>query len=95
MSGIKEAKATIEQLIGEHRSLAMLVDRLRLALGLELSPLLREFADLLEAHIRKEERVLFPCYERNILPKEAGQVKIQVLEVIGSAMKPKHPELLE
>ena len=95
MSGIEEARSTIEQLIGEHRSLAMLVDRLRLALGLELSPLLREFADLLEAHIRKEERVLFPCYEGNISPKDAGQVKSQILEVIGSAMKPKHPELLE
>ena len=77
MSGIEEARATIEQLIGEHRRLATLVDRLALA------------------HIWKEERVLFPCYERNISPKQAGQGKIQVLEVIGSAMKPKHPVLLE
>ncbi|HEU0005472.1 MAG TPA: hypothetical protein VFS12_05715 [Terriglobia bacterium] len=62
---------------------------------LELSPRLREFADLLEAHLWKEEHVLFPCYERTIAPKEAGQVKIQVLEVIGSAMKPKHRVRLE
>ena len=95
MSGIEEANGTIEQLIAEHRGLATLVDRLRQTLGLELSPLLRECADLLEAHIRKEERVLFPCYEQNISSIAADQVEIQVLEVIGSAMKPKHPELLE
>lgn len=95
MSGMEEAEATIAQLIGEHRGLLALVDRLRQSPNLELSPLLREFADLLEAHIRKEERILFPCYEQNISPKVAGQVKSQILEVIGSAMKPKHPELLE
>jgi iron-sulfur cluster repair protein YtfE (RIC family) len=95
MSGIDQANATIEQLIVEHRGLAMLVGRLRQTLGVELSPLLREFADLLEAHIRKEERILFPCYEYNISSIDANQVEIQILEVIGSAMKPKHPELLE
>jgi iron-sulfur cluster repair protein YtfE (RIC family) len=95
MSGIEEANSTIAELIGEHRGLSALVDRLRQTSGLELSPLLREFADLLEAHIRKEERILFPCYEQSIPPTVAGQVKSQILGVIGSAMKPKHPELLE
>ena len=33
MSGIEEARATIEQLIGEHRRLATLVDRLALGFG--------------------------------------------------------------
>jgi iron-sulfur cluster repair protein YtfE (RIC family) len=95
MAGIEEAGATVEQLVGEHRNLATLVDRLRQTLGLELSSLLGEFADLLEAHIRKEERVLFPCYEQTIPPHKADQVRTQVLEVIGSAMKPKNPVLLE
>jgi len=95
MSGIENSRATIYQLVDEHRNLERLVHRLRQARGLQLSRVLREFADLLEAHIRKEERVLFPCYERNISPKHAGQVKTQVLEAIGTAMKPKHPVLLE
>jgi iron-sulfur cluster repair protein YtfE (RIC family) len=95
MNGIDEARTTVEQLLSDHRDLARLVTRLREAVGVELSPLLREFADLLEAHIRKEERVLFPCYEHNISPEKAGQVQIQVLEIIGSAMKPKNPVLLE
>ncbi|MFN8006741.1 MAG: hemerythrin domain-containing protein, partial [Terriglobia bacterium] len=95
MSQIEEASGVIEQLIKEHRDISKLVQQLRRARGLRLSPLLHKFADLLEAHIRKEERVLFPSYERNISPQKAGQVKIQVLEIIGSAMKPKHPMLLE
>lgn len=85
MRGIAGAVATVEQLIEEHRKIERLVHRLHQARGLQLSPLLREFADLLEAHIRKEACVPFPCYERNISPKEAGRVKIQVLEAIGSA----------
>jgi iron-sulfur cluster repair protein YtfE (RIC family) len=93
MSGIEEADSVIRELIEEHRDIRRLIQRL--APSPKIVPLLREFADLLEAHIRKEERVLFPCYERHISPGKAGQVRIQVLEVIGSAMKPKHPVLLE
>jgi iron-sulfur cluster repair protein YtfE (RIC family) len=95
MSGIEDTKATIDQLISEHRNLERLVQGLRKARELQLAPLLREFADLLEAHIRAEERVLFPRYERFVSPELARQVGICVLEVTGTAMKPKHPELLE
>lgn len=95
MREIKEAIAVIDQLTEEHRRLAALADRLRSAQNVALCPILCEFADLLEAHIRKEERVLFPCYERNIAPQEDSQVQAQVLQRIGSAMKPKRPELLE
>jgi len=93
-TGIEEAGATIEELVGEHHNLTRLVDRLRQTESLKLAPLLREFADVLEAHIRKEERILFPCYERNISLKEAGHVKSRVLGVIGSAIKPKYAVLL-
>ena len=95
MSKITEAKPTIEQLIGEHRDLERLVHELRQAQGSQLALLLREFADLLESHIRKEERVLFPCYEQNISPEDAERVKTQVFQSTGTALNPKHPELLE
>ena len=61
MRGIAGAGATVEQLIEEHRKIERLVHRLYPARGLQLSPLLREFADLLEAHIRKEACIPFPC----------------------------------
>jgi iron-sulfur cluster repair protein YtfE (RIC family) len=95
MSGIEEAGSVIQELIEEHRDIRTFIQRLQRARGPQIAPLLREFADLLEAHIRKEERVLFPCYEQHISPGNAGQAKIQVLEVIGSAMKPRDPVLLE
>src|SRR5262245_32396849 len=95
MAEFEQAGAVLKQLIEEHGHIARLVQDLGRAEGIELSPLLREFAGLLEAHIRKEERVLFPCYERNIAPQEASRVKTQVMKSIGRAMKPKHPELLE
>ena len=95
MADIGEAVRVVGELIEEHGRIIRLVQMLRSVEGIELASLLREFADLLEAHIRKEERVLFPCYERNITSTSALQVKAQVLERIGSATKPRHPELLE
>ena len=95
ISGIQDSKATIDQLVDEHRKLERFVQRLREARDLQLAPLLREFADLLEAHIRTEERVLFPRYEEGVSSELAKQVGTRVLEVIGTAMKPKHPVLLE
>jgi iron-sulfur cluster repair protein YtfE (RIC family) len=95
MGEIEEAGPVIDELIREHRDISGLVEQLRRSQGLRLSLILRKFADLLEIHIRKEERVLFPCYEQSISPKKARQVQIQVLEVIGTAIKPKHPMFLE
>ena len=95
MSGIDDSKATIDQLVDEHRKLENLVQRLQEARDAQLAPLLREFADLLEAHIRMEERVLFPRYEQGVSSELAREVGLRVLELVGTAMKPKRPELLE
>jgi iron-sulfur cluster repair protein YtfE (RIC family) len=95
MSECKDSSATIDQLVSEHRNLERLVQQLRQTRGLQLATLLREFADLLEAHIRTEERVLFPRYEHCVPLEVTRQVGARVLEVIGTAMKPKHPVLLE
>lgn len=95
MGGIEEARPTVKQLKDEHRKLERIIQRLRQARDLQLAPLLRDFADLLEAHIRKEERVLFPCYELHVSSEQASQVGIRIQEVIGTARHPKNPVLLE
>ncbi len=95
MSGIEDSRAMIDQLVDEHRKLEKLVQRLRKARELRLAALLREFADLLEAHIRTEERALFPRYEQGVSSELARQVGLRVLELVGTTMKPKRPELLE
>jgi iron-sulfur cluster repair protein YtfE (RIC family) len=84
MIAMKEAVATIAQLIDEHRHLNELALQLRTTPpGETAASLLQEFADLLEAHIRCEERVLFPIYERNIASSAAERVGLGVREIIG------------
>jgi hemerythrin-like domain-containing protein len=95
MSGIAEASKPIARLVEEHRRLEEMVRELRQTKGLSLAPLLLDFADLLEAHIRQEERELFTLYERFIPESTAAEVGLKVLERIGTAAKPKDPALLE
>jgi iron-sulfur cluster repair protein YtfE (RIC family) len=82
-------------LISDHRTLQELVQRLREVEGLELASILREFADTLHNHIRREERELFPMYEEQVTPELAGRIGEQITDAIGTASHPKHPELLE
>lgn len=90
-----EAASLIQELCDEHRSLERLVQQLRSAEAHSIAATLREFAGLLKAHIRKEERLLFPIYEREISASEAAQVERNIQAMIGPALQPKHPELLE
>lgn len=95
MSGISKAAETIHQLISEHRQIEILVQQLRQEDGRRLALLLQEFADLLEVHIRREERILFPFYEAQVPSELAKQVGEQILEFIGDAAQPRDPTLLE
>jgi hemerythrin-like domain-containing protein len=89
MGAMEDAKATLAQLKDEHRQLAKLAERLKKGPPAKTASLLQQFADLLEAHIRKEERVLFPCYEGHIAPAEAERVGAEVRKIIGTGMEPK------
>ena len=84
----------LNKLRSEHREMERLVERLRASEGVGLIEALGEFADLLEAHIRKEERELFPLYEEqaDVALKEA--VGRAIKDVIGDARQPRNPELL-
>lgn len=89
-----EAASLINELSDEHRRLERLVQQLSTEAH-SIAATLREFAGLLEAHIRKEERLLFPIYEREISTSAAEQVEREIRVMIGPALQPKHPELLE
>ena len=94
MNNIAEATVLLDELVAEHRKLERLVSALAgSAPGLASS--LGEFADLLEAHIRKEERELFPLYEKRVKDNVAAQVGIAVRSFIGDAMQPGNPDLLK
>jgi hemerythrin-like domain-containing protein len=86
-------------LLKEHEELRNLAEELRHRMQEKdtdriVESLIR-FADLLEAHIRKEERQFFPLYQEKISPEKDQQVKEQLLNLIGPASKPKYPHLLE
>jgi hemerythrin-like domain-containing protein len=48
-----------------------------------LGKLLFDVGDLLERHIRKEERELFPLFERYIGAQEAGRAAAEINRILG------------
>jgi len=95
MRGLSAAPELIEELLSEHRKIERLVEQLRQTDCDQLADRLIEFADLLESHIRKEERDLFPVYESLIPPDIDNRVEEEIKNLIGPALQPKNPELLE
>jgi hemerythrin-like domain-containing protein len=95
MDEFAESRDTVHALIEQHRNIEDLVLQLRHGNELTLPALLLQFADLLEKHIRMEERVLFPSYENLVSPDIAGQVGDKIVKAIGTAAKPNRSELLE
>lgn len=95
MSEFSGAAAIIESLLDEHRSLRRFAEQLRDGARDSYPGTLKEFADTLEAHIRKEERELFPIYEQQASAEVTSAVEQGILSLIGSASQPKHPELLK
>lgn len=95
MRDMAEAREILDELLAEHRKMDRLVKQLRDRGGESLVSALTEFADTLEAHIRKEERALFPVYEREASPETISRVERAIFELIGSASRPRHPELLK
>ena len=83
MEEVSGASELLSELLAEHRELEALANRLS---DTEVEALLRtlgQLADLLEAHIRKEERELFPLYESLVDDVAAAEVGDKVKGVIG------------
>jgi len=89
-----DASRIIEELLAEHGQMRRLVDQLRQIDVNSLAATLKEFADTLEAHIRKEERELFPIYEQQASAETISRVERAIFSLIGSASQPRNPELL-
>ena len=95
MREIPAATEIVDELLAEHGQMRQLIDQLRqMEIG-SIAATLKEFADTLEAHIRKEERELFPIYEQQALPETISRVERAIVSLIGSAFQPRHPELLK
>jgi len=90
-----KARVLIAGLVVEHREIQRLARVIRSEEASSLAERLKEFAHLLEAHIRKEERQLFPIYEREVPEPTARQIGLEILAITGPALEPKNPALLE
>ena len=93
MEGMPGSTEVVEELLTEHSKIRRLSDQLQVEVP-SLAATLKEFADTLEAHIRKEERELFPIYEEHASPETISLVGPGIFGLIGSASRPRHPELL-
>jgi iron-sulfur cluster repair protein YtfE (RIC family) len=94
MSELSGAPRIVDELLAEHDQIRQLIGQLRQIEPSSLASTLKEFADTLEAHIRKEERELFPIYEQQASPETIFRVERAIFSLIGSASQPRNPELL-
>ena len=66
----------------QHRQLELLIARTREVKGETLAGLLVSLGELLEQHIRLEERKLFPLFESHMTPENAGEVGTHIEQVL-------------
>lgn len=84
----------VGELLADHQRLQRLVERMTTASDGERCQLLREFADGLEKHIRREENELFPLYERLAEEAQKRAVGEKLRTLIGEAREPRSRAIL-
>ena len=94
MRGLAGAPELLDELLSDHQMIKAMVGRLEKTGAADLAAALADFADLLEAHIRKEERELFPIYERSMSVAAATTVERAIKDIIGDALQPRDKQLL-
>lgn len=80
-AAIGESGELIDDLLGDHTRLRALLPRLADTDG--LAKLLFDASDLLERHIRREERELFPLFEKHADSALAAKVDSELAAILG------------
>jgi hemerythrin-like domain-containing protein len=76
-SVVPASEAMIDELVRDHGQIQQAIPQLESGTG--LAKLIFDLGDLLERHIRKEERELFPLFEKHVESRQA--------EAVGEAIK--------
>ena len=75
------SEAMIEELARQHDQLRQMMAQIETGTG--LAKLIFDLGDLLERHIRKEERELFPLFEAQVDGAQAELIGAQLKERLG------------
>jgi hemerythrin-like domain-containing protein len=78
---VPESQSIIDQLACEHEAIRSAMLQLESASG--LGKIIFDLGDLLERHIRKEERELFPLLEKHLDAQEAEDIGEAIRKVLG------------
>lgn len=95
MKDFDGASPIISELLADHRKIESMVEEFSSIDDNTLADRLHQFADVLEAHIRREERELFPLFESKADEELENRVEIEITKMIGTALQPRNPELLK
>jgi iron-sulfur cluster repair protein YtfE (RIC family) len=71
----------LDQLVRDHEQLRRAMPQLEAGAG--LAKLIFDLGDLLERHIRKEERELFPLFEAHVDAAKAEQLDVRLKEYLN------------
>jgi hemerythrin-like domain-containing protein len=82
---VPHAAALLDTLTTEHAEMRSYIDQLSQVPhdDATLPQLLEAFGDLLERHIRREERELFPLYEARLSETDTARIGADILRLIG------------
>ncbi len=81
-SAIPATGSVIEELIREHVEIRQTLPRLDAGSG--LAKLIFDLGDLLERHIRREERELFPLFEQHIQGSQAEMIGEELKKIVAA-----------
>ena len=84
-TAVPGSAALVEELLGQHEQLRQAVPKLKSGSG--LAKLIFDVGDLLERHIRKEERELFPLFEAHVDSPQAETIGVEMKKILDEAGK--------
>jgi iron-sulfur cluster repair protein YtfE (RIC family) len=79
----QQSESLVDTLAAEHEQLRSAVEQLKAGSG--LAKLLFDLGDLLERHIRKEERELFPLFEQQVEASKAEAIGVEIDRILKRA----------
>ncbi len=89
-TAVPGSAALLDELLGQHEQLRQAVRQLEAGSG--LAKLIFDLGDLLERHIRKEERELFPTFEAHIDAPQAELIGVELKKILDEGGRKSVPD---